>query len=77
MSKFCRLRRNERYEVCNDEHRGRGLPVCVYNRILRFPLSTPHPLITTKTIREKNICKYRTHWFAPLRTSVVFRIMKP
>nr|DAT80628.1 MAG TPA: hypothetical protein [Caudoviricetes sp.] len=26
------------------------------SRILRFPLSTPHPLTTAKTIREKNIC---------------------
>lgn len=53
MSKFCRLRRNERYEVCNDEHRGRGLSVCVDNHIFGFPLSTPLPLITAKTIREK------------------------
>ena len=58
-------------------HRGRGLPVCVDSRILRFPLSTPHPLTTAKTIREKNICKYRTNRFVPLRTSAVFRIMKP
>ena len=26
------------------------------SRILRFPLSTPHPLTTAKTIREKNTC---------------------
>lgn len=49
MSKFCRLRRNERYEVCNDEHRGRGLSVCVDSRIFGFP-----PLHTF----PPNYCQY-------------------
>lgn len=69
MSKFCRLRRNERYEVCNDEHRGRGLSVCVDNHIFGFPLSTPLPLITAKTIREKKnlSCPIQGSFFRSVR----------
>ena len=57
-------------------HRGQGLPVCVNSRIFALPLSTPHPLTTAKTIREKNSCNISKS-VCTFESFRCFHIMKP